>query len=639
MARDKAVGVIQLRMAKRIARPMDPYLLELAGRIERGDFRGRGALRVDLMVELDRRAIAGCGDDLHAIAARVEARLPGFKLRSVIGSVAIGALTLPRRRPRQSLEKFRGAWDAVLRVKASPFIRLQAGAAAAGSAPASGSAAAQIGRALAGLDGKGVIVGIVDDGCDLAHPNFQVPRRAHGAAARSRVEFFWDQRGSASASSPAGYGYGRELTKAQIDAWLASGAQAEQMPLVPPGGTGHGTRVLDMAAGGGLCTQRPGVAPGASLIVVRLASEDVEQPYRLSHSTRVIEAVDYIFRRADALGMPAVVNLSLASQAGPHDGTSLFETVLDRLASRPGRAIVLAAGNDHADDIHAQALIAPRREAHFDWCIAAQDGTENRLELWYSPGSTTDRDVEIALVPPGKDDVAASSWVLPDHRQDIAVAGRVLGTVIHRARDSAAHGDGQILVTIRPCDGAATGVWRVVLRNRSSRPISCHAWLDGDDLTPFGRRTANQSRFMRHSADPGSTVSGFACGRRTIAVGAFSVASGAMAPYSGRGRTRDGRRKPDLLASGEIGPGERLLAAQSGGHAGLGSGTSMAAPQVAGLLALLLQRHLEGDKRRSLPDGRALAREAVRLCGAPGTAGAPSFPGVAAAAPVMGRRR
>ena len=59
----------------------------------------------------------------------------------------------------------------------------------------------------------------------------------------------------------------------------------------------------------------------------------------------IISGIQYIFARADQLGRPAVVNLSLGTLFGPHDGTESEEQAIDSI-SGPGHIVVIAAGND-----------------------------------------------------------------------------------------------------------------------------------------------------------------------------------------------------------------------------------------------------------------------------------------------------
>jgi subtilisin family serine protease len=72
--------------------------------------------------------------------------------------------------------------------------------------------------------------------------------------------------------------------------------------------------------------------------------------------------------------------------------------------------------------------------------------------------------------------------------------------------------------------------------------------------------------------------------------------------FSSRGPTDDGRAKPDVAA-----PGEAVLSALPGGTYGELAGTSMAAPHVAGVVALLWSANptLVGD----VPRTRELLRE------------------------------
>jgi len=182
-------------------------------------------------------------------------------------------------------------------------------------------------------DGSGVIVGIVDHGCDFSHPNF----RKRDAAGSTRVLFLWDQRGGRTNLSPRRYGYGREFTAKMIDRVLAN-RPANDEPDGPHKRLGyliqaasHGTRVMDVAVGSGAVGNGAGVAPGADIIFVDASLGDFDDSESAGNSRHLLEAVTYIFEKAATLGRPAVVNISLNFDSGPHDGSTPIEEGFDHL--------------------------------------------------------------------------------------------------------------------------------------------------------------------------------------------------------------------------------------------------------------------------------------------------------------------
>ncbi|HVJ18412.1 MAG TPA: S8 family serine peptidase [Polyangiaceae bacterium] len=256
-------------------------------------------------------------------------------------------------------------------------------------------------RSSTGLTGRGVVVGIIDSGLDLEHPDFQT------ADGQTRVRWLLDFSRREKGLQPE---LEAELdcledpedpekstcavfSADDIDALLANDTTNDE----PRDPFGHGTHVTSLAAGNGLSNDPPryvGVAPEATLIIARVARSEGGGGILDSD---VLKAVSFVFERAEELGMPAVVNLSLGSDFGAHDGSSAFEQGLSSLvgSDHPGRALVVAGGNSAGLfgvdlglpsplGIHTEVHVPRGGEARVPIFTPPTDGdvTRGTVELW-----------------------------------------------------------------------------------------------------------------------------------------------------------------------------------------------------------------------------------------------------------------
>src|SRR5262249_7003749 len=176
--------------------------------------------------------------------------------------------------------------------------------------------------------GDGVIVGALDSGLDYTHADFR------NSASDSRLLALFDYAQGAN---------GVECRPGQLDS-LTCGV------IDGSGGHGHGTHVTGIAAGNGrLNPQYTGMAPHADLLFVK-GIRDAQSNGGFSDDD-VMAGCAWMLNKALAVGKPIAINLSLGSQFGAHDGTSIEEQVLDSFTG-PGRIIVAAAGNAGGDTIH-----------------------------------------------------------------------------------------------------------------------------------------------------------------------------------------------------------------------------------------------------------------------------------------------
>ncbi len=467
------------------------------------------------------------------------------------------------------------------------------------------TAACENGTKYSGLNGSDVIIGIVDSGCDFRHRSFRQPD------GETRLLYLWDQsKEKPDAPPPQPFNYGREFTADRINQALTAGDENAYTVLdYTPPIAAHGTHVMDIAAGNGrepdlfdgkpgiLPSQpsTPGVAPHAQIIFVNLRSSEKQF---LGSSRGVLDGVTYIFQKADALGKPAVVNLSLSTTGGPHDGTTLVEQGFEALVTaKPGRAIVTSAGNAFTMQSHVSGRVTQgdRGRAKIQWQTdprhtGAVNGPKNEIEIWYPGGKT----LNVTLYAPGSK-TPVGSVPLGD-TQGLFIGETRVGRISHRQGDPN-NGDNHVDIRLPHLEDVPQPPqprlpWTIELSSEADS-VPFHAWIEQSER--------GLSRFAG-KVDPTVTLGSISCGNGTLTVGAFDTSEKAaltpLFPATSAGPIRETdanaekglRPKPELSA-----PGVNVVAARAQGGVNALSGTSMAAPHVTGLIALLFQlAHVSG---------------------------------------------
>jgi len=430
------------------------------------------------------------------------------------------------------------------------------------------------------LKGTGVIVGIVDSGCDYTHRCF---RHSNG---KSRILFIWDQglTPQAGEHSPAGFGYGVEYDNEAINKALTKANPFAKVRHRDSQQAGfHGTHVTGIAAGNGsVPAPNPpgggpfvGIAPKADIILVADSSNGAEG---LGTSANTLDGVNYIFQRAAALGKAAAVNMSLGDNLGPHDGTSLLERGIDQLLGGAGRAFVKSAGNAGAARIHAEGDVTAAVPARIGFSQPAGDSSPNQFDLWYDGTAT----FEVSVVDP------AGNRVGPVQVGNAAVFNLPGGNRVridHRAND-AFNGDKRIFLTFTPGGVAqmVAGNWTIGLRVAPGGAGGhFDVWIQRGQVVPSF--LAPHESAARTISTPGTASEAITAANY---VSRPATQLGKLAASSSRGPTRDGRAAPTLAA-----PGSSITSAaaySAAAYVGM-SGTSMAAPHITGTIALMFEKN------------------------------------------------
>ena len=446
--------------------------------------------------------------------------------------------------------------------------------------------------------GNGVVVGVLDSGIDWKHQDFK-------NSSGSRIQYLWDMSGTGNA--PAGYGYGTEYTKAQIDASQCSEIDGDD-------GYGHGTHVAGTAAGnGGALSNYIGMAPESDIIFVKgfrngPGFADVD----------VVNGCNYIFQKAQQLNKPAVINLSLGGHFSPHDGTSLYEQALSNLTGN-GKVIVAAAGNEGGETIHLNYTTsgASYNDSYETFFELINNTPMIVADMWYSSGNIS---VGLVAYDNSLNRIAYTNPIAPGQKiEDLAftVNGTTYGyvTIDATGTNNPNNGANEVVIAIDSHNGQVniSNVYWTVYTFGSG---TFDAWVaSGGQFS-----TSTPAGFIK-PGDNLKTVGTPATANKVICVGSYVTKTqwvdingvtqnqpgnpvlGQISNFSSIGPSRDGRTKPDICAPGEVivaayssfltqTPASSIL--QGGKHQKM-QGTSMAAPHVTGVVALLLEKNSSLD--------------------------------------------
>lgn len=458
-----------------------------------------------------------------------------------------------------------------------------------------------------GLRGSGTLIAVIDTGLDWTHEDFTDPE------GNTRVAWLLDQTAPPEGRYPSLEALGSGAVYSATDIQRALDGEMGPIWTSAEDVIGHGTHVTGIAAGDD--PFYTGAAPEARLVIVKAIQADLSG-FTEENVLRALAFVEEVARRERK---PLVLNLSLGNHMGAHDGTTPIEVALDEMTSSeiPKIAVVVAAGNERDRDLHVRAaacsvclpttfrLLVPSGDQP-----APERPAKIVLDFWHSGSG----ELTACVVTPSKqktDRVSSKgpygldTWT-PDGFVEIATS----------QQPHPINGELRTTVTLKGEAGQplSTGVWEVFFTGRAER---IDGWVGEYDLAGPG-----EPHFINY-VDPTNLAGPPATGLHTITVGAFVSRQswqdaedkqrqlqdevGTLAFFSSPGPTRDGRMKPEVIAPGHAiastlsyysdprNPQSIFYAAGTlrnvlpdNIHA-ISSGTSMAAPFVAGLLALLLQ--------------------------------------------------
>lgn len=413
-------------------------------------------------------------------------------------------------------------------------------------------------ESVLGLDGKDIVIGIVDTGIDILNEEFL---NEYG---RTRIKYAWDQ--SVNSSSGDGYAgefpFGTYYTEEQLNRFVEEGNS------VLRGEDNHGNYLASIAAG-----RNNGIAVNSDLVVVKLkkAKENLKELYGVRQGevyseADIMLAIAYILQCSYRLRKTVSILIGFGTNSGSHTGSAALEAYINNIGILRGVCVSVAGGNEGSAGHHTDGDIEDNEQAVIE--INVPEKTAFTLEIWgkapgvYAIGMDIAGGEIIDRIPPRFD---RSQIIKP-------IFG---GGTIYVDYFLVEGQSGDELILVRFFD-TPRGLYRITLTATGTVEKQYRAWLPVSSFVPEGLVFTNPVTWGTVTV-PGTAVT-------PIVSGAYNYSDGSIYVNGSRGYTANSVVKPDLAA-----PGVNITGAGPYGTKVTGSGSSISAACAVGAAALMQQ--------------------------------------------------
>lgn len=385
------------------------------------------------------------------------------------------------------------------------------------------------------LDGRGVIVAILDSGIDITLDEF---KNEDGS---SRILYLLDL------TKENGTEYDNSAINKAIEDNEKLGIDISN----------HGTPIAAIACGNN------GVANKSDIIIVKLG---VGKEKEFTRTTQVMKGLDYVIRKAEKLKKPVAVNLSFGNTYGSHKGNTILEQYINDIEGYWKSVICIGTGNEAGYSTHAGGILQSGEEKSIEIAVGRYQPAID-IQLWKNYFD----EINITLVTPANEKIpiakkGESIQKKQTYQMDILIN---YGSATPYSIDQ------EIYIALIPkSQYILSGIWKIELEGEKIKDGNYDVWL------PSGETLNNNTFFTR--ADPYNTFTIPSTAQKVISVGAYNNMTGAYAIFSGRGSGCI--KKPEIVA-----PGVNISTYDGIGGIREFTGTSFATPYVTGSAALLLQ--------------------------------------------------
>ena len=312
-----------------------------------------------------------------------------------------------------------------------------------------------------GLSGEGTIIGFLDTGIDFTHPGFI------SNDGETRLQYIYDLQTD------------KIYNRDDINRALKSDEPYDVVPVQDL--AGHGTHVAGIAcAGGKINFNNYGVAYKSDIIMVKITREgDINRAL----STQLMKGVKFLIDKGYELNKPLIINISLSTNQGGHNGRSLLEKYIEIVSTVEKVTIVIAAGNEGSAGHHVGGEV--QQIVRIPLSIADE---EKSISIQFYKTLLNSFSIEI-ISPAG----ISSQEIILDQRYNERFLGRVK-VATYNMGASPIDVIGQIYIRLTTSDvQLISGEWTIILRSLNEYEGYYDMWL------PVAEGLNPQTKFLQPS--------------------------------------------------------------------------------------------------------------------------------------------
>lgn len=473
------------------------------------------------------------------------------------------------------------------------------------------------------LTGKGTAIAVLDSGVDYRHPDFQ------NASGSTRILAYWDQSlpfaqltesntntfynlknneenniSSRNLTIDNPYHLGIIFSEEHLNQLLTTekltssseDISSRDTELYHPSEdiSGHGTHIAGICAGNGRASNgnNQGVAPESSLIVVKLKNENASI---YTDYANLMMAVDFAVRFASSRSLPLSINISYGSNDGSHTGNSLLELFMEQVSLYGKNVISVATGNEGLSRRHSFLNILSSVHSSNQTTLQIYSSKPNTL----SSQNTYEQSIAFSIAP-GERSLYLEIWqtFADDFSYELFAPSGLESFTFPVSPGIYTYTIAETTIYLTINNPTPYQPFRQYFLSFSPNTtfITSGTWTLRIIPSPTGKIIDGRLQFWLPSKEATNSATGFLSPSSTMTFTIPSTASSVIsvsgydsnldvfAPFSGQGFSNNMNTKPDLCA-----PAVNILSTSPGGGYTIRTGTSMAAPFVAGAAALLMQ--------------------------------------------------